>query len=144
MLNSILVSQKRVLRLIHFAPVREHAIPFFLKAKLLPLEFRYYEKIANLMNDINTTSAPSNISNLFLKFPAFTLTAHIHQLLSIFILKNLRLMFKVRLFHILALKSGMGYQLVLKTYPRTLLKNPLEQNWSSRNWKLLCWNRYSN
>ena len=67
LLNNIPVLQKRVLRLIHFAPVREHAIPLFLKAKLLPLEFQYYEKIANLMYDINTSSAPINISNLFSK-----------------------------------------------------------------------------
>ena len=67
LLNKILVLQKRVLRLIHFAPVREHAIPLFLKAKLLPFEFQYYEKIANLMYDINTSSAPINISNLFSK-----------------------------------------------------------------------------
>ena len=39
----------------------------FLKGKLLPLEFQYYEKIANLMYDINTSSAPINISNLFSK-----------------------------------------------------------------------------
>ena len=69
LLNKILVLQKRVLRLIHFAPVREHAIPLFLKAKLhlLPLEFQYYEKSANLMYHINTSSAPINISNLFSK-----------------------------------------------------------------------------
>ena len=36
-------------------------------------------------------------------------------------------MFKVRPFHVLALKSGMGYQLVSKTHPRTLLNNPSEQ-----------------
>ena len=65
LLNNILVLQKRVLRLIHCAPVREHAIPLFLKAKLLPLEFQYYEKIATLMYDIKTSSAPINISNLF-------------------------------------------------------------------------------
>ena len=41
-INNILVLQKRVLRLIHFAPVREHAIPLFLKAKFLPLEFQNY------------------------------------------------------------------------------------------------------
>ena len=43
------------------------AIPLFLKAKLLPLEFQYYEKIANLMYKINTSAALINISNLFSK-----------------------------------------------------------------------------
>ena len=40
---------------------------FFLKGNLLPLEFLCYEKIANLMYDINTNSAPINILNLFSK-----------------------------------------------------------------------------
>ena len=38
-----------------------------LKGKLLPLKFLYYEKIANLMYDINTNFAPMKISNLFSK-----------------------------------------------------------------------------
>ena len=38
-----------------------------MKAKLLPLEFPYYEKTANLMYDINTSSAPINMSILFSK-----------------------------------------------------------------------------
>lgn len=67
LLNKVLVLQKRALRLIHFAQPREHAIPLFLKGKLLPLQFLYYEKIANLMYNISTNSAPTNISNLFSK-----------------------------------------------------------------------------
>ena len=67
LLNKVLVLQKRALRLIHFAQAREHAIPLFLKGNLLPLEFLCYEKIANLMYDINTNSAPINILNLFSK-----------------------------------------------------------------------------
>ena len=89
----------------------------FMKAKLLPLEFQYYKKIANSMYEINITSAPINISNLFSKITS------VH---SYGTLKNLQLMFKVRPLHVLALKSGMGNQLVSKTHPRTLLKNPLE------------------
>ena len=128
LLNKVLVLQKLVLRLIHFAPVREHAIPLFLKAKLLPLEFQYYEKIANLMYDINTSSAQLTFQICFPKLPAFILIAHVHQRLSIFTLKNLHLTFKVKPSHTLVLKSGMGYQLVSKTHPRILLKNLLEQN----------------
>ena len=36
---------------------------------------------------------------------------------------NPHLTFKVRPFHVLVLKSGMGYQLVSKTYSDVLLKN---------------------
>ena len=38
-LNKILVLQKRVLRLIYFTDQREHAIPLFAKAKILPVTF---------------------------------------------------------------------------------------------------------
>ena len=68
LLNKVLVLQKRALRLIHFAHAREHAIiPLFLEGKLLPLKFLYYQKIVNLMYDINTNFAPIKISNLFSK-----------------------------------------------------------------------------
>ena len=61
----VLILQKWALRLINFAQGREHAIPFFLKGKLLPLEFLYFEKVANLMCDVR--SVPINISKLFSK-----------------------------------------------------------------------------
>ena len=109
LLNKGLVLQKRALRLIPFAQAREHAIPLFLKGKLLPLEFLCYEKIVKLMcADIITNSAPI----CSLKIPVFILTAHAYQHVSIFSPNNPHLAFKVRPFHVLALKSGMGYQLV--------------------------------
>ena len=40
-----------------------------MKAKLLPLEFQYYEKISNLKYAINISSAPINIS---ISFPKIT------------------------------------------------------------------------
>ena len=61
----VLILQKWPLRLIYFAQGREHAIPFFLKGKLLPLEFLYFEKVANLMYDVR--SVLMNMSNLFSK-----------------------------------------------------------------------------
>ena len=46
--------KKRGLRLIHFAQAREHAIPLFLKGKLLLLKSLYYGKIIYLIYDVNT------------------------------------------------------------------------------------------
>ena len=71
-LNKILVLQKRVLRLIYFTDRREHAIPLFAKAKILPVTFLYYEAVSNLMLDVHNQSAPINIVKLFTK------TSHIH------------------------------------------------------------------
>ena len=52
-----IVLQKRALRLTYFSQAREHVIPFFLKWKLLSLEFLYLEKIANLMYVVNMNFA---------------------------------------------------------------------------------------
>ena len=64
-MNNFLVLQKRALRLIYFAQAREHVILLFLKGNLLPLDFLCYERIVNLMYDINTYSASIDILNLF-------------------------------------------------------------------------------
>ena len=44
-LNKIVVLQKRVLRLIYFVDRKEHAIPLFENAKILPFTFLYYEAV---------------------------------------------------------------------------------------------------
>ena len=102
-------------------------MPLFLKGNhpyfFCCFEFLCYEKIANLMYNINTNSVATNIFNLFSKLPVFILTLHAHQHLEIILPRNPYLVFKVRPFHMLALKSGMEYQLVSKMCPRTLLKN---------------------
>ena len=64
-LDKITILQKRALRLIHFADRKEHAIPLFVNAKILPQNFLYYESVCNLMYDVNNNIAPTNILNLF-------------------------------------------------------------------------------
>ena len=71
-LNKIVVLQKRVLCLIYFVDKKEHAIPLFINAKILPITFLYYEVVCKLMFDIHKDSAPSNIMKLF------TRTSNIH------------------------------------------------------------------
>ena len=71
-LNKILVPRKRVLRLIYFADRREDAIPLFVKAKILPVTFLYYEVVSKLMFDVHNQSTPINIVKLFIiKHPTF-------------------------------------------------------------------------
>ena len=72
------------------------------------------------MYNIDTNSAPINNLNS-LKLPAFVLTAHTRQHLDIILSNNPYLTFKERPFNMLALKSGMGYQLLLVS--NLILKN---------------------
>ena len=71
-LNKIVVLPKRVLRLIYFVDRKEHAIPLFVNAKILPITFLYYEAVCKLMFDVHNDSAPSYITKLF------TRTSNIH------------------------------------------------------------------
>ena len=64
-LDKLTILQKRALRLIHFADRKEHAIPLFVNAKILPLIFLYYESVCNLIYDVNNNIAPTDILNLF-------------------------------------------------------------------------------
>ena len=49
-----------------FADRRDHAIPFFLNAKILPLNCPYYKLLAEMMHDINNDCVPTNLKDLFL------------------------------------------------------------------------------
>ena len=60
-LNKIQILQKRALRLIHFPNKREHAIPLFIRANILPVNMLYYKAISTLMNDIHCKTAPINL-----------------------------------------------------------------------------------
>ena len=52
-LNKILILQKRALCLLFFADVRDHAIPLFLEANVLPITFLYHECVASLKQCTN-------------------------------------------------------------------------------------------
>ena len=90
-LNKILILQKRVLRLIFFANRNDHSIPFFISAKILPIDFLYYKILAVMMFDVDNNSVPPNIKNLFL----YTSSVHTYNTRSSksknFYIKNSRL-----------------------------------------------------
>ena len=60
-LNKILISQKRALRFLFLADVRDHTIPLFLEANVLSITFLYHECLSSLMYDINRNNAQINM-----------------------------------------------------------------------------------
>ena len=64
-LKKILVLQKRALRFIFFAVRCEHAVPFFIHAHILPLNFLYFKSVCCLIHDVRNRKVPNNILNLF-------------------------------------------------------------------------------
>ena len=53
--------------MIYFTDRREHAVPLFAEANILPLTFLYYESVSNLIHDINNSDTSINILKLFWK-----------------------------------------------------------------------------
>ena len=53
--------------MMYFTDIREHAVPLFIDADILPVSFMYYKTVANLMHDINNNNSPTNLLNLFEK-----------------------------------------------------------------------------
>ena len=122
-LNKILVLQKRVLRLIYFTDRREHTIPLFAKAKILPVTFLYYEAVSKLMFDVHNQSAPINILKLFTKI------SHLHTYNTrssksqLFSTKYSRLNLQNRLSRVLVSKFGIRCQMNLKHFQKIPLIN---------------------
>ena len=65
-LNKLLVLQKRALRFIDFAKPRDYAICLFINTKILPINFLYYQLLAETMSDLRNNLVPTNIQELFL------------------------------------------------------------------------------
>ena len=55
------------LRIKNFSDRFDQAIPLFIYANVLPLNFLYYQTISNLMHDVHNNKVPSAILNLFQK-----------------------------------------------------------------------------
>ena len=72
-LNKLLILQKRALRFIYFSDRRDHAIPLFLNAHILPINFMHYKLLAETMHDVSNDLVPSNLKDLFVP------TAKIHS-----------------------------------------------------------------
>ena len=64
-LTKVLVLQKRALRFIFSVERCEHAVPLFIHADVLPLNFLYFKSVCCLMHDVQNQKVPNNILNLF-------------------------------------------------------------------------------
>ena len=72
-LNKLLILQKRALRYIYFSDRCVHAIPLFLNAHILPINFTHCKFLAETMHDVTNDLVPSNLKDLFVP------TAKIHS-----------------------------------------------------------------
>ena len=64
-LKKIVISQKRVLRLMYFSDYTSHSPPLFACSEILPIKMLYFKLVASLLHDIGNHCAPPNISELF-------------------------------------------------------------------------------
>ena len=64
-LEKLLKLQKRALRFIYFSDFKQHAVPLFIEAGVLPLKFSFFKITANLMYDVRHKIAPSRIQKQF-------------------------------------------------------------------------------
>ena len=126
-LTKILVLQKRALRFIFSAEKFKHAVPLFIHANILPLNFLYFKSVCCLMHDVRNRKVPNNILNLF------SATASIHSYntrsssANKFYIKKSRLEVHKRAF------SRVGAK-VWNEMPASLRKLP--KNTSKRNYTL--------
>ena len=64
-LEKLLKLQKRALRFIYFSDFKQHAVPLFIEAGILPLKFSLFKITATLMYDVRHKIAPTRIQKHF-------------------------------------------------------------------------------
>ena len=64
-LKKLLKLQKRALRFIYFSDFKQHAVPLFNEAGVLPLKFSFFNITANLMYNVRNKLAPTRIQKQF-------------------------------------------------------------------------------
>ena len=89
-LEKLLTLQKRVVRLINFAPFRSHAVPYFLHSNIMPITMLYFKLSSMLMFDVYNNTVPLIIFHISLfLLNKSTLTALAPPLLEIITLATL-------------------------------------------------------
>ena len=97
-LNKLLVLQKCALRFIPFAKLCDHAIPLFINTRILPINFLYYQLLAETISDVSSNLVPTIIQELFL--PLSWVHSYSNRLSTSqnFYIKKLNLEIKKKLF----------------------------------------------
>ena len=127
-LDQILFLQKRALRLIYFAETNDHAIPFFVNAKILPLQSLYYESVCSLMYDVNKNTAPDNILKLFSRISSVHTYNTRASTSEHFYTKESRLNVERNAFSRVGVKIWHGIPQILKERPKKPFKRSLKEN----------------
>ena len=118
LLDQILVLQKRALRLIYFAETNDHAIPFIVNAKILPLQSLYYESVCSLMYGANKNTAPDNILKLFSRISSVHTYKTRASTSEHFYTKESRLNVKRNTFSHVGVKIWNGIPQIIKERPK--------------------------
>ena len=125
-LNMLLILQKRALRFIFFGDRCDHAIPLFLRAKILPLLFLYYKLLAETMHDVNNDVIPSQLKDLFIP------TAKIHSyntrssVSTTFILKKSKFEIERKSFSRTGAKLWNEIPTKLRTLPKLIFRRKID------------------
>ena len=87
-----------------FADKRDHAIPLFLRARTLPIDFLYYKLLAETMHDVSNGVIPSQLKDLFIPTIKFIHIIRDLQFPTTFILKNQNSSIKLKSFSVIGAK----------------------------------------
>ena len=118
--------QKRTLRFTHFADRRDHAIPFFLNAKILPLNCLYYKLLAKMINNVNNACVPPNLKDLFHPTKKVHSCNTLSSVCDNFYIQRSRLEIKIQSFSRAGVKLWNGLPRKLRVLTKLLFKKKIK------------------
>ena len=127
-LSKLLILQKRALHFMHFADRRDHTIPFFLNAKILPLNCVNYKLLAEMMHDVSNgcVHVPPNLKDLFLRTKKVHSYSTRSSVSDNFYIQRSRLEIKRQLFSRAGVKLWNGLPTKLRVLPKTMFKKKIQ------------------
>ena len=126
-LEKLLKLQKRALRFIYFSERNQHSIPLLIDAGVLPLNFLYYELLANLLFEIRHRNAPGNIQDLFQDISDIYSYNTRSSVLNNFYTQSSRLSIQVNSFSRIGTKIWNEMPMSLRKLPKTVFKRKIKQ-----------------
>ena len=97
-LNKLLVLQKCALHFIPFAKPCDYPIPLFINTRILPINFLYYQLLAETISDVSNNLVPTIIQELFLPLSCVHSYSNRLSTSQNFYIKKLNLEIKKKLF----------------------------------------------
>jgi len=124
-LDKILRLQKRALRYMFSVGWRDHAVPLFLAADVLPVQFLYFQSVCCLMYDVRNGTAPCNILNLFTNTSAIHSYNTRSSASNKFYIKKSRLVIQQKAFSRIGAKVWNELPASLRELPKKTFKKTL-------------------